>query len=352
MLNKPEKLIERRLPLFLFMIGVNALAKAVSIVNGGKFPKYFIEYKKDTGIVYFYEKDLKETTDYFFGLIMENDEKIYKWLQIYEDRERGSRELISKFLNAVNLDYYEIQNILAFFGEYFYYSTIIPFFVLLSIDKNSVNSLENVDTKIQKIIDNYSKLRLKDRSLDPLILKINKAAAALMGDSEGLSRLLTIDELRSVFEGKKLNNNYLRKREFSKLTFNHCTIPSFKIIKDDSAVVAQNIAQEIVGKIACTGKVKGRVCIVNAVDQIQKFQPGNILVSINLSPKISMCLSDAAGIVTNEGGVVCHATIFAREYNIPAVVGTKIATKILSDGDLIEVDAENGKVIILEKDHS
>jgi pyruvate,water dikinase len=55
-------------------------------------------------------------------------------------------------------------------------------------------------------------------------------------------------------------------------------------------------------------------------------------------------MKKAVAIVTDEGGVLCHAAIISRELNIPCVVGTKIATQSLSDGDLVEVDAYKGVI--------
>ena len=60
-------------------------------------------------------------------------------------------------------------------------------------------------------------------------------------------------------------------------------------------------------------------------------------------------LKNAGAIVTDEGGITSHAAIIARELKIPAIIGTKIATKVLHDGDLVEVDANNGIVKILSK---
>jgi pyruvate,water dikinase len=54
-------------------------------------------------------------------------------------------------------------------------------------------------------------------------------------------------------------------------------------------------------------------------------------------------------IITDEGGLACHAAIVSREMGLPAIIGTKIATKILKDGDLVEIDANNGIVTILNK---
>jgi len=60
-------------------------------------------------------------------------------------------------------------------------------------------------------------------------------------------------------------------------------------------------------------------------------------------------MKKAKAIITDKGGLTCHAAIVSREMRIPCVVGTKIATKILKDNDMVEVDAERGVVHILNK---
>ncbi len=57
----------------------------------------------------------------------------------------------------------------------------------------------------------------------------------------------------------------------------------------------------------------------------------------------------AKAIVTDEGGVTCHAAIVSRELKIPCIVGTKIATRVLKDGDLVEVDADKAVIKILKR---
>ena len=57
----------------------------------------------------------------------------------------------------------------------------------------------------------------------------------------------------------------------------------------------------------------------------------------------------AAAVVTDEGGITCHAAVIARELNKPCIIGTKSATQIIKTGDVVEVDADNGIVTILEK---
>jgi len=106
---------------------------------------------------------------------------------------------------------------------------------------------------------------------------------------------------------------------------------------------------ELSGTCACPGKVKGTVKIINIPQDMGKMNKDDILVSITTNPNLVSAMKKAAAIVTNAGGLTCHAAIVSRELKIPCVVGTKIATKVLKDGDLVEVDAERGVVKILRK---
>ena len=98
----------------------------------------------------------------------------------------------------------------------------------------------------------------------------------------------------------------------------------------------------IKGNCAFPGKVTGIVKVINLPQEMDKMEYGNILLSIGTSPSIVLAMKKAAAIITDEGGLTCHAAIVSRELEIPCVVGLKIATKILKDGDVVEVDANNG----------
>lgn len=108
--------------------------------------------------------------------------------------------------------------------------------------------------------------------------------------------------------------------------------------------------KEMKGQIAYPGEViKGVVKIVRKAEDMKGFKKGDILVSPATNPNILQVMKIAAAIVTDEGGITCHATIVSRELKKPCIVGTKIATKVLKDGDLVEVDADNGIVRIISK---
>ncbi len=111
---------------------------------------------------------------------------------------------------------------------------------------------------------------------------------------------------------------------------------------------AINKSRQLKGNIAQKGIVRGYIRRIMGHNQINQIKKGEILVSPMTIPDFLPAMRKAAAFVTDEGGIVCHAAIVARELKKPCIVGTKIATKVLKDGDLVEVDAERGIITILK----
>ena len=101
---------------------------------------------------------------------------------------------------------------------------------------------------------------------------------------------------------------------------------------------------ELKGSCASPGYAKGIAKLILSPKDLPKMNQGDILISPATNPDIVPAMKKAAAIVTNTGGLTCHAAIVSRELGIPCVVGTKHATDILKDGDMIEVDATAGIV--------
>jgi len=78
------------------------------------------------------------------------------------------------------------------------------------------------------------------------------------------------------------------------------------------------------------------------------MKEGDILVSISTQPDLLPAMKKAAAFITDQGGVTSHAAIVAREMNTPCVIATKNATKVLHDGDEVDVYADKGIVKILK----
>ncbi len=103
-------------------------------------------------------------------------------------------------------------------------------------------------------------------------------------------------------------------------------------------------SSEIKGDCACPGKGEGQAKVINLTQEMDKMKQGDILVSRATTPDIVPAMKKASAIVTDMGGITCHAAIVSRELNIPCVIGTKIATKVFKDGDNLIVDATHGTV--------
>lgn len=109
----------------------------------------------------------------------------------------------------------------------------------------------------------------------------------------------------------------------------------------------QDEINEIKGQIASNGLVKGIVKILKSHKENDKLKKGEILVVSMTTPDLISAMEKASAIITDEGGITCHAAIISRELGIPCIIGTKIATKVLKDGDMVEVDANKGIINIL-----
>lgn len=98
------------------------------------------------------------------------------------------------------------------------------------------------------------------------------------------------------------------------------------------------------GQPAYKGKATGKVRVVWDPDNSKDFKKGDILVTNMTRVEFLPIMKKSAAIITDAGGVLCHAAITARELKIPCIIDTKIATRVLRDGDLVEVDADKGVV--------
>ncbi len=132
-------------------------------------------------------------------------------------------------------------------------------------------------------------------------------------------------------------------------------LPTEQAISLWETYARERVSEEIIefsGTLASKGKnsvVQGKVCIILDPFNSKKFQKGNILVAAMTSPEYVFLMEKAAAIVTDAGGLTCHAAIVCREFGLPCIVGTRIATQVLHDGDLVEINTAKGTVKILKR---
>jgi pyruvate,water dikinase len=109
----------------------------------------------------------------------------------------------------------------------------------------------------------------------------------------------------------------------------------------------ETTADEIHGSSGSSGRVRGTARIIGSISEAGRLAPGDILVAETTAPPWTPLFATVAAVVTDTGGVLSHCAVVAREYGIPAVVGTQIATIAIKDGDTIEVDGDAGIVRIV-----
>lgn len=98
------------------------------------------------------------------------------------------------------------------------------------------------------------------------------------------------------------------------------------------------------GTPASPGVVEGKVRIILGPEHVNRMQSKEILVVPFTNPLYTLAILKASALVTDKGGMMCHAAIIAREFGIPCVAGTENATKKLIDGMKVIVDGEKGIV--------
>ncbi|MCD5409780.1 MAG: phosphoenolpyruvate synthase [Methanocellales archaeon] len=108
----------------------------------------------------------------------------------------------------------------------------------------------------------------------------------------------------------------------------------------------EKVIEEVLleGLGASPGIASGKVKVVMKLDELDKVNEGDILVTSMTTPDMVPAMERAAGIITDEGGLTCHAAIVSRELGTPAVVGTKESTNVLKDGMVITIDGDKGHV--------
>jgi pyruvate,water dikinase len=108
--------------------------------------------------------------------------------------------------------------------------------------------------------------------------------------------------------------------------------------------------KEIRGISGAPGRATGVVRVLESPSHGIELQPGEILVAKTTTPAWTPLFGVAAALVTDSGGALCHGAVVAREYGIPAVVGTRRATEALRNGDRVLVDGAEGKVILIGRE--
>jgi len=142
-----------------------------------------------------------------------------------------------------------------------------------------------------------------------------------------------------------------RRGEYkSNLAFNPPPIVKGRFIpQDETAAAAEANGQILEGIPVFPGVVRGRARVILRADDHQQVLPGEVLVAPFTDPAWTPYFLTASAVVMEQGGILSHGSIVAREYGLPAVTNARYATGLIQTGDIVEVDGGRGLVTILSK---
>lgn len=164
---------------------------------------------------------------------------------------------------------------------------------------------------------------------------------------------LNLHEMAALARGEHFDKEAIKKRTEYNVGFEigeNVYIYTGKEAQEieDTYLEVKNIGQkEFKGRVACVGHACGVASLILGSDEFHKMKKDNILVVLNTSPDYVPIMHKASAIVAEEGGLTAHVSVVSREFGIPCVVGIRGITKMIKDGDRLEVDAQKGIVKII-----
>lgn len=173
-----------------------------------------------------------------------------------------------------------------------------------------------------------------------MMFSVTEVKQALKGE-------ITHDELKSKISTRKNGYSYaFIALEGEKVVFTEN--PGDMAILKKMIPITDKDTRELKGAVGNPGKYLGPARVIMNTDDFHKMQTGDVLVTTMTTPDFVILMQKAGAIVTDIGGLLCHAAIISREINKPCVIGTRFATQVFKDGDTLEVDAEKGIVRIIK----
>ncbi len=246
-----------------------------------------------------------------------------------------------------------------FFANVAQHTTVFPFWTLMLLDREQIDDPE-IRALAEELRSRSLYPAIERRIIDPLVGDITKQIG--FSATHEAPHVVTWSELRrGELDREALESRLEAVRAGERFVFSSIDgTDQVRFVKQTEyllmrlarqrQIVPQADADQLTGSAAWPGIYQGRARVVLSPDTVgQTFQPGEVLVSIQSSPALMPFLQRCGAIVTDDGGVACHAAIIARELRKPTLIGTQKATSLIHTGDLVEVDTYAGVVRILER---
>jgi len=224
--------------------------------------------------------------------------------------------------------------------EYFrLYKMPYPYF-LITIASHAFESNKEA-------INIMAKLRLEGRAsfnkTHEIVLPLFEEIAERLNLSVNELKFLSPKEIISLLNGKTIDaKSIINSRQHCFFIHSH---GKSTLHENASLEIKEHQSTEIKGRGTFPAKYRGKVKLIHNKEDINNIELGDIIVlKMTTTDLIMKGIEKAGAIITDEGGITCHAALLSREMNIPALIGTRTATKILKDGDIVEIDTEKGIV--------
>lgn len=291
-------------------------------------------------------KKIKTRKDYYdkklFLPINKIYEKIKDDLNIIEKNINKRPEYCLKIITIISPRYYLILGVYNCFWRYFM--------------EKSANELP------KKILNRIGEDRNNISEIYPKLEGLIKSSFEAMGKKIGLDgdslRCLTLKEIKNFLIKYKLSKAKFKELKRRKSGYLYLCIEKgdreyiftekniIKTIKNNFIIIDKKKKIKIIkGHIAYPGIARGRV--YNHTFYKHKKIAKYVLVAVMTRPDDIHLIKNSLAVITDEGSILSHAAIVCRELKKPCIIGTKIATQVLKDGDLVEVDADKGVVRII-----
>lgn len=178
-------------------------------------------------------------------------------------------------------------------------------------------------------------------------LRIFSAIAARTRESRNNLDLYLLSEIVTLLDtGEKVKRTVLTERNDQGVSFTRFEDVGMGVQQITPAIDSESTKTNLSGICASSGVVEGEVKIIYSKDDIVKMSPGDIMVAIGTDFDLIEIMNMSAGIITEEGGLLSHASVVSRELKKPCLIGVEGATQIFKDGDTVRLDAHSGVVEI------
>jgi len=203
----------------------------------------------------------------------------------------------------------------------------------------------------------YSPLRETTQSACYLWIELTRQRLLEAGRRIGAGELLfylTLDEVERALRGKQVKDLLEQARaQQRRLRLARGVYVPHTLRSDDLESIGRvpelpEGAQELTGQVVSSGVAEGRARVVTDLEEAADLERGEILVTATTDPAWTPLFLVAGGLVLEQGGMLSHGAIVAREYGLPAVVNVVHATRLIRNGQPITVNADRGKVELRE----